>query len=655
MSDRQNYGIMQHMRIRTRLMMFSFLFTIGALMFTVLGIATIKRINAINNAITKGVELQVSSRDVHSLMKDMVFDIFVPKVYGQLKSFTYSPRTNVTVREWRNSVKVYENAFSEFMQTKDLLDIKSAELLDQYATASTMHQHVLKRLGDLNESIEMLTDIYGSLDEKRFDKIMSDDTFIPFFEEFRDTSYYFVDSFESFMNHFIKKFGIYADKLEYEIYIIYGLLTCFITSLGVTLSLIFSKDIIGKIDKVKAAFARISKGDFSVHMDMKGSDEFAELAENFNVLALDLKDNVETILSLTQAIGESLSEDTDLAELFYVVVHSVVQETAVDSAFIHMLGTDLGKPGNTVLKLCAQDGAVDDIDIGSIQKDLEEVVQTAEQHMFNQNELFGRLKELSSLIVMPLILNKEAVGTLTVAIHSPNPSFTDLGFTRLSIFAEFASLTMDNHIKYSELITKGEAEYQALQSQVQPHFINNILNGFIGLNRMGEKQGLEKSIIYLKEMLQYTQDSRRDTTISEEMSFVENYCLLQKLRFGERLMYTIKMQPDLKTVNIPRLLLQPLVENAVIHGIEDLQDRVSLLEVEAFSTLKDGKKMVTIVVRDNGLGFDIETLQEKEHIGIGNVRKRFKYAFPHSAFYIKSTPGKGTEIRITFHDMYHCR
>ena len=63
--------------------------------------------------------------------------------------------------------------------------------------------------------------------------------------------------------------------------------------------------------------------------------------------------------------------------------------------------------------------------------------------------------------------------------------------------------------------------------------------------------------------------------------------------------------------------------------------------------------MIYIVIRDNGVGFDLETLHEKEHIGIGSVRRRFKYAFPNSAFNIKSSPGEGTEIRMTFHEMYH--
>ncbi|WP_319417032.1 histidine kinase [Marispirochaeta aestuarii] len=67
----------------------------------------------------------------------------------------------------------------------------------------------------------------------------------------------------------------------------------------------------------------------------------------------------------------------------------------------------------------------------------------------------------------------------------PEESFSDLGATRFMTFAEFASLTLDNHVKYRALIENQEARFQALQSQVKPHFLYNILSGIIGLNRQG--------------------------------------------------------------------------------------------------------------------------------------------------------------------------
>ncbi len=641
------------MRIRTKLISLATIFIIGSLLFIGLGLYTMKRVNAINNSVQKGIEMQVHSREVHSLMKDMVFDIFVPKVYGQLKSYTYSPRTTVTVKEWRNSVEQYQRSFNEFMEMSKQLSFSNQELLDQYNTANTMHNRAMERLDELNISIINLLDTIGSIDEGRFDLIFSDETFIPFFEEFRDTTYYFVDSFESFMNYFIEQYSAYGKDLERQVTILYIILAICIAGLCITISLIFSRDIIMKIERVRYSFERVSKGDFSQPMDSTGKDEFSELAVHFNDLTLDLKENVDTILSLSQSVGTLISNDTDLIEMMNIIAKIVVEKTPGDFACVHLLGTDPVVSGRTTLKLRSEEGDKTNMLSEHLSDLRKEVILSGASTLLSAKELLELFPELSSIMILPLFMEKEIVGTLTVAIHRPSAGFTDLGIVRLATFSQFASLMMDNHVKYLELISLGEAEYQALQSQVQPHFIYNILNGFIGLNRLGEKKGLEKSIIHLKEMLRYTQDSRRVTTMAEEFSFVKNYCELQKLRFGDRLEYSIELAEGLEDIEIPRLILQPLAENAILHGLEPLEDKTGDLSVEGFHTMEDGEPKVTIVVRDNGVGFSLETLSEREHIGIGNVRKRFKYSFPNSAFNIKSDPGNGTEIRMTFHEMHH--
>ncbi len=597
--------------------------------------------------------MQVRSREVHSLMKDMVFDIFVPKVYGQLKSYTYSPRTTVTVKEWRNSVILYQHSFDEFMETSIELSFSNQELLDQYNTANTMHNRAMDRLDELNVSIINLLAAIGSKDEGRFDLIFSDETFVPFFEEFRDTSYYFVDSFESFMNYFIEQYSAYGKKLERQVSILYIILAICIAGLCITISLIFSRDIIMKIERVRSSFERVSKGDFSQSMDTQGKDEFSELAVHFNDLTVDLKENVDTILSLSQSVGTLISNDTDLKEMMDIIAKIVVEKTQCDFAGVHLLGTDPDISGRTTLKKNSEYGDESGMMSSHLEVLRQETLLSGDAKLLSEKELLDYYPELASIMIMPLTIGKEIVGSLTVAIHKPSPGFTDLGIVRLATFSQFASLMLDNHVKYLELISKGEAEYQALQSQVQPHFIYNILNGFIGLNRLGEKKGLEKSIIHLKDMLRYTQDSRRVTTIAEEFSFVKNYCELQRLRFGDRLEYSVELAEGLENIEIPRLILQPLAENAVLHGLEPLEDEVGVLSVRGYHAMEEGEEKITIVVSDNGVGFSLETLAEREHIGIGNVRKRFKYSFPNSAFNITSTPGNGTEIRMTFNEMHH--
>lgn len=644
---------MPGMRIRTKLIVLAMVFSAGSMVFAILGIVTWNRVRGINTAIEKGIEMQVRSRDVHSLMKDMVFDLFVPKIYGQLKSFTYSPRSNITVRKWKSAVYDYQNAFYSFIASQTVLDITDQRLADQFSTANIMHERAMARLEQLEGSISMIIERVGPIEEDRFYEILADEEFIPFFAEFRDTTYYFVDSFESYMNYFIREFRVYGDKLQKQTIVLYGLVA-FLTALaGISFSLLTAKDIASKLNRVEKAFSRVAKGDFSEGMGIGGHDEFSDLARQFDSLSHDLKANVDNILRLTRAVGRSISSDTSMEGLMQNVVHTIVQETRADIACIHFLGTDTDIPGRTKLKLRVFEGAMEDIELDLLQPQLETVMDQGEPMVLQEPQLKQLLPQLSSLMVLPIVIEKEVMGTLTVAIHHPAPALTDLGITRLSTFAEFASLTLDNHFKYAELIKKGEAEYQALQSQVQPHFIYNVLNGFIGLNRMGEKKGLEASIIELKDMLRYTQDARTETSITEEFSFVANYCQLQKLRFGDRITYSFHLEEGLGEVRIPRLILQPLAENAVIHGVEPLEGKTGLLEFEAFRTLENDRPMITLSVRDNGVGCDLGQLQEREHIGIGNVRKRFRYAFPGGAFNIKSSLGKGTEIRMTFNEVYH--
>ncbi len=145
------------MKIRSKLILLAMVFSIGALVFAGLGVITWKRVRSINDTVEKGIEMQVRSRDVHSLMKDMVFDLFVPKSYGQLKSYTYSPRTNATVREWKSAVLTYQNSYYSFMGSLALLSVRDQEVIDQYNTANTMHQRAMTRLEQLEQTILLIT------------------------------------------------------------------------------------------------------------------------------------------------------------------------------------------------------------------------------------------------------------------------------------------------------------------------------------------------------------------------------------------------------------------------------------------------------------------------------------------------------------------
>lgn len=224
-----------------------------------------------------------------------------------------------------------------------------------------------------------------------------------------------------------------------------------------------------------------------------------------------------------------------------------------------------------------------------------------------------------------------------------------LGLTLNTMIAQLQEL-IDR--EYRAVLGQRNAEYRALQSQIQPHFLYNTLNGFVGLNRSGHHRLLEKCILSLSSMLRYTLEHADMTTLREEMIFLEQYCELQRLRFQDRLIVSITYDSDIGDIQLPKLLLQPLVENAVIHGIEP-QSRAGKVEISArrVSEEKAENDIVLIRIQDYGVGFKSDEVIEG--IGLHNVRERLAILSREAELQIHSTVGAGTtiEIRIPIKDV----
>ncbi|GMQ58558.1 sensor histidine kinase [Vallitalea sediminicola] len=197
--------------------------------------------------------------------------------------------------------------------------------------------------------------------------------------------------------------------------------------------------------------------------------------------------------------------------------------------------------------------------------------------------------------------------------------------------------------EYKAIIEKQKAEYHALQSQIQPHFLFNTLNGLIGLNRLGERKKVEETIINLTGMMRYILNQQDTSSLEEEFRLLERYCSLQKVRFGERINYRLELQSELRDIQVPKLLLQPLVENAIIHGLEPMQES-GKLQVKAFIIKVDDKEHMYIIVEDNGVGFDINKISS--NVGITNIKNRLILINSLSQIIIHSKEGEGTKITI---------
>ena len=147
------------------------------------------------------------------------------------------------------------------------------------------------------------------------------------------------------------------------------------------------------------------------------------------------------------------------------------------------------------------------------------------------------------------------------------------------------------------------AEYQTLQSEINPHFLHNILNLLIALNRLGDRTGLEQSIISLSRMFRYTCEHNFNSTLQQEFDFIKDYLYLQKTRFDERLEFQIFIEPGLEAFEIPKLLVQPLIENAIVHGLEP-SDRNEFIQLSALTTKsRNGEEFTVITVINSGLPY----------------------------------------------------
>jgi two-component system sensor histidine kinase YesM len=173
------------------------------------------------------------------------------------------------------------------------------------------------------------------------------------------------------------------------------------------------------------------------------------------------------------------------------------------------------------------------------------------------------------------------------------------------------------------------------------------LNGFLGLNRLNDNVGLEKAILALSGMLHYIFEGEDQVDLHDEIIFIQRYCELQWLRFRERLTSQIHCDTAAEQIKIPKLLLQPLVENAMIHGIEPA-GRPCTMTVDVSVVQHDDGTRVCITVQDDGQGFDHQATGSKEGLGLANVRERLRIAFPEARMTLSSQINVGTKVVIEF-------
>ncbi|MFH5836707.1 LytS/YhcK type 5TM receptor domain-containing protein [Proteiniclasticum sp. C24MP] len=270
------------------------------------------------------------------------------------------------------------------------------------------------------------------------------------------------------------------------------------------------------------------------------------------------------------------------------------------------------------------------------------VVSTDEGHNEHLNLPFMKNKVA---IGAPIFRNDEIIGTMI--LFTNKYQFT---YQSVSEFVEGLTQFFSVQFGLAEMVKQREilrkVEYRALQSQINPHFIFNSLNTISAFCREKPDKARELLIALARYFRNSIKTKDSCVSIYEEMEYVEAYMQLEKARFDERLELHMHVEKNLDC-QLPCLILQPIVENAIIHGA--MKRKKGEVSVEVVSLGED----VIITVKDNGHGISQEIVSSlndenpsNQYIGLSNVNRRLKYMFGVDRGLKISTSDEGTTIEI---------
>ena len=206
---------------------------------------------------------------------------------------------------------------------------------------------------------------------------------------------------------------------------------------------------------------------------------------------------------------------------------------------------------------------------------------------------------------------------------------------------------------------RARAQFRALRARLKPHFLFNSLHSVLSLIRRAPDRA-ERAVEHLGELLRYAVGSGpvadggasgpEQVTLGRELEMVRTYLELEKIRLGDRLRVEEEVTPDAAAVHVPPLSVQPLVENAVQHGIGESPDGGTVrltARVEAEGAEASSPRL-SVRVRDDGPGADPESLDSSGGIGLELVRRRLQLAYGRDAeLRLETEPGEGFEARVT--------
>lgn len=248
-------------------------------------------------------------------------------------------------------------------------------------------------------------------------------------------------------------------------------------------------------------------------------------------------------------------------------------------------------------------------------------------------------------IATPLVIEDRIAGALV--------ALTDQSSAGLVRATEEVARWVSGQLELAELDSSRHrmmrAEVRALRAQISPHFIYNSLTAIASFVRTDPDRARE----LLLDFADFTRYSFREhgefTTLAEELRSIERYILLEQARFGDRLRMQLQVAPEVLPVRIPFLCLQPLVENAVRHGLEGSAEGGTITLIA-----RDAESECVVTVEDDGVGEDPERIRRilagahgTDSVGLGNVDERLRAAFGDDfGLVVETAPDAGTKVIV---------
>ncbi|HVQ13901.1 MAG TPA: histidine kinase, partial [Vicinamibacterales bacterium] len=205
---------------------------------------------------------------------------------------------------------------------------------------------------------------------------------------------------------------------------------------------------------------------------------------------------------------------------------------------------------------------------------------------------------------------------------------------------DYQRQSQEREITAAQLQTQlAEAQLEALQRQLHPHFLFNTLNTIATLMHR-DVHAADEMLVQLSDLLRLTLDriGTQQVPLTDEVDFLKKYLEIERTRFGDRLIVNIDIDPEVLDAPVPNLILQPLVENSLRHGVGP---RIGVGKIDVTANHADG--LLTMTVRDNGVGLSPDKLHAfHSGVGLSNTRSRLENLYgDRHRFEFQTPPGGG--------------